>query len=269
MALQNIREFQESITKELVYTKDRVQFLIGNANWGEVGRYKEAILRKSISQYLPSNLKIGTGFILKNSDHVFGLEPGISTQQDIIIYEDKYPVIFREGDFVILTESAVRAVIEVKSTVTNFSDGEKPNQNAFNQIILKFEELRQFETFNPIGEHRKKFVGLFSYAYNGAFAAENIDQALLLSNGLVNHISLGPNKFIRYWENADDLFPPIHDGRCYIRYGIKNLAFSYFISNLLHMVADENPIERYWFSFPIEGTKETQRANARPLIILP
>ncbi|MBV7533035.1 hypothetical protein [Chitinophaga sp. sic0106] len=112
MLPENIRLFQESITKELKYTKDRVRNLIGNANWGVDGRFKEAILSKIIGQFLPSNLRIGTGFIVSNNDLVTLL---------------------------------------------------------------------------------------------------------------------------------------------------RNLSFSYFISNLLHIVSDTDPVERYWFSFPIEGTKEMYR----------
>lgn len=272
MPRQNIKNFQKSITRELTLTKDRVEFLIGNANWGDVGRYKEAILRKTISQFLPSNLQIGTGFIIGNSDHQFGRNGQISSQLDIIIYEDKSPVIFREGDFVIITESAVRAVIEVKTKVVNYSNLETEGQdNAINKIINKINRLRDFETFNPIGVHRKKFVGIFSYEHDQDFSNERIDEALRLSNGIVNHISLGPNKFIRYWENTEGLEPrpiPEYHGRCYIRYNLTDLSFSYFISNLLHIVADEDPIERYWFSFPIEGTKEIRRAEPRPIIEL-
>lgn len=132
MPRQNIKDFQKSITRELTLTKDRVEFLIGNANWGEVGRFKEAILRKTISQFLPSNLKIGTGFIIGNSDHQFGRNGQISSQLDIIIYEDKSPVIFREGDFVIITENAVRAVIEVKTKVINYGNDQ---DNALNNIV--------------------------------------------------------------------------------------------------------------------------------------
>jgi hypothetical protein len=262
MAVQDIKQFQESITKELIETKDRVQFLVGDANWAEVGRYKEAILRKTISQYLPSNLNIGTGFILKNNDHLLGLEPGISTQQDIIIYDGSYPVIFKDGDFVILTESAVRGVIEVKSNVRNYSKAKKPAADALNHILEKFEKLREFETFIPSENTNqiKKFVGLFSYSYDDKkFDDKNIGEALKTSNGLVNHICLGPHKFVRYWENARDLHPNPYKGRCYIKYGLENLSFSYFISNLLHMVSDRNPIDRHWFSFPIPGTKETYR----------
>ena len=264
MAIQRIKEFQKTITKELILTKDRVEFLIGNANWAEVGRYKEAILRKSISQFLPSNLKLGTGFIIGNNDHMNGLEPRTSSQLDIIIYDDNLPVIFREGDFVIVTENSVKGVIEVKSNITNYSNLQSQNiqDNALNVILEKFNRLQQFQSFNPIGNQRKKFVGIFSYNYNGNIEAENINEALRNSNGLVNHISLGPNKFIRYWSSTIDLQPPTnHNGRSYIKYDIAQLSFSYFISNLLHIVSDDELLERYWFSFPIEGTKEMHRIN--------
>lgn len=264
MAGQNIKRFQESITKELKFTKDRVRDLIGTANWGADGAYKEAILRKTIAQFLPSNLNIGTGFILGNDDHAFGQDSKISTQLDIIVYENKTPLIFKEGDFIIITENAVRAVIEVKTEITNYSaDG----KNSLNTILTKFNRLRDFETFNPTGNQRKKFVGIFSFQYDQDFMHDRVREALQQSNGLVNHISLGPDKFIRYWENTVGLHPQLnYNGRCYIRYNLTNLSFSYFISNLLHIVADEDPIERYWFSFPIEGTKEQFRQE--PIIEL-
>lgn len=259
---QNLVDFQKSITHELNLIKDRVENLIGAANWGEVGTYKEAILRKTISQFLPFNLKIGTGFIIGDGQ--------ISTQLDIIVYEDKSPVIFREGDFVILTESSVRAVIEVKTEVIDYSNPcNSGHEEALNKIINKLNRLRTFHTFNPIGNNRKKFVGIFSFDYDGNFSSPRVDEALRDSNGLVNHISLGKDKFIRYWENTNELDPrPNYRGRCYIRYDLENLSFSYFISNLLHIVADEDPVERHWFSFPIEGTKERHRAEENPIIEL-
>ncbi|HMM04724.1 hypothetical protein, partial [Dysgonomonas sp.] len=87
-----------------------------------------------------------------------------------------------------------------------------------------------------------------------------VTTALRNSRGLVNHISLGANKFIRFWESTRGLTPIVErDYPCYIKYNLQNLSFSYFISNLLHIVSDEDPIDRYWFSFPIEGTKEIYR----------
>lgn len=253
---QNIRRFQESITQELEVTKDRVRDLIGDANWAEEGRFKEAILSKIISQFLPSNLSIGTGFIVSNNDHITGTENTISKQLDIIIYENKTPVVFREGDFVIITESSVRAVIEVKAEVINYST---TNDNSLNKIVEKLNNLRHFSSFNN-QQLRKKFVGIFSFTYSGNFEHVQISNGLRPSRGLVNHISLGKNNFIRFWDDPSGLRPSLQRiSPCYIKYNLVNLSFSYFISNLLHIISDEDPIERYWFSFPIEGTKEIYR----------
>ncbi|OQX51685.1 MAG: hypothetical protein B5M53_10660, partial [Candidatus Cloacimonas sp. 4484_209] len=77
-------EFQKSITKELDIIKNRVRNLIGNTHWEEEGRYKEAILRNVIKRLLPSNLSIGTGFVIKKNNG----NTQISNQIDIIIYDN-------------------------------------------------------------------------------------------------------------------------------------------------------------------------------------
>jgi hypothetical protein len=202
-------------------------------------------------------LEIGTGFIVSNNDHIYGQRGEISNQLDLIIYEGKTPVIFREGDFVILTESAVRGVIEVKSKLTNYSADQ--NSNALNSVLKKLNDLNKFETFGN-SDQKRRFIGVFSFEYEGDIDANRIDEALQISNGLTNHISLGTDIFIRYWENTDELEPPLDfNGRSYNVYDLRRLSFSYFISNLLHITSDEEPIDRYWFSFPIEGTKEIYR----------
>jgi hypothetical protein len=253
---QNIRRFQESINLELELIRNRVRDLIGDANWAEEGRYKEAILRKTISQFLPKNLNIGTGFIIGNDDHINGQNGIISKQLDIIIYGDEIPVVFREGDFVIVTETAVRAVIEVKSKIINYGDG---STNSLNTIISTLNELRNFPSFNLGENYKKRFVGIFSFEYGQDYLSERVTEALHSSDGLVNHISLGPHKFIRYWENTEGLPDVNFNERCYMQYNLQRLSFSYFISNLLHIVSNQDPVERYWFSFPIGGTKEIYR----------
>jgi len=50
----NNLDFQKSITKELDIVKNRVRSLIGNAHWGEEGRYKEAVLKTVINRFLPN-----------------------------------------------------------------------------------------------------------------------------------------------------------------------------------------------------------------------
>lgn len=263
----DINRFQRSITEELKITKDRVRSLIGDANWAEEGRYKEAILRKVIRQYLPTNLEIGTGFIVSNRDYVFGREGLISNQLDLIIYDGKYPVVFKEGDFVILTESSVRGIIEVKSRICASLSTTKAE--SLNTIIHKFNNLCQFQSFkNP--RHQRRFIGVLSYDYDGAdnITTQNkIAQVLRNSNGLVNNIALGPNIFIKYWDQNRDVTPYLDfQDNCYNVYDLQSLSFSYFLSNLLHMTADEEPLDRYWFSFPIEGTKEVHRRTCVRLL---
>jgi hypothetical protein len=261
---QNLKRFQESINKELFLIKDRVRDLIGEVNWAEEGRYKEAVVRKTIAQFLPKNLEIGTGFIISNQHNGDGNIQLISKQLDLVIYDGSVPVVFREGDFVILIESAVRAVIEIKTRLINYSH---EGTQSVNRVLETLNELRHFSSFLPTGQGRSKFVGLFSFIYEGDINHQRIQEALVLSDGVVNHISLGANIFIRYWRDTIGLNPPVdHQGRCYIRYNLVDLSFAYFISNLLHMVSDDDPHQRYWFSFPIPGTKELHRID--PIIPL-
>jgi len=255
MIQQNVREFQESITKELITTKDRVRNLIGGINWSDDGRYKEAILRKMILQFLPNNLSIGTGFIVANYSENFETDNHTSSQLDIIIYDDRIPVVFREGDFVILTEKSVRAIIEVKTKIK----GGDSDKNSLTKIVQKLNNLKQFKTFSEKKKKKELFVGVFSYEYNESLDETNAEIALRESDGFVNHLSLGTNKFIKYWKENSGLPCIDNKSRCYIQYRIENLSFSYFISNLLHIVSDKEPIERAWLSFPIKETKELHR----------
>ncbi|WP_343658865.1 DUF6602 domain-containing protein [Chryseobacterium sp.] len=137
----NTRLFQESITQELDIIKNRVRNLIGSAHWGEEGRFKEAVLKNVIRKFLPSNLSVGTGFILKatgQSDH----ENILSSQLDVIIYDNTKPILFSEGDFIITTTSNVRGILEVKSRITASSFEQVINQfdNSIADFIEEFNE---------------------------------------------------------------------------------------------------------------------------------
>ena len=102
----DVKKFQKSITKELDTVKDRVRNLIGSSHWGEEGKYKEAILRNVIRRFLPANLSLGTGFVIRKDNN----RTQISNQIDIIVYDNTIPVLFSEGDFVITTYKNVKAI---------------------------------------------------------------------------------------------------------------------------------------------------------------
>src|SRR5436189_5415 len=108
-------DYHKSTTKELLAITHKVRNLI--THWGEDGRYKEAILKNIIGRFIPEKYSIGTGFVIKQTENRG--EHLSSTQIDLIIYDDESPILFKEGDFVILTADAVKGIIEVKANAQN------------------------------------------------------------------------------------------------------------------------------------------------------
>ena len=241
----DIKEFQESITQELDIVRSRVRNLIGRSHWGEDGRYKEAVLRNVIKRFLPYNLSLGTGFIIKKSQSD---QFKISKQIDIIIYDNTIPVLFSEGDFIITTHKNVKGIIEVKTKI----------RNSDLQTILSIAT----ENGKLIG--KEKFNGVFSYEYDGERSSLKLRDVLKESKGYVNHLSLGKNVFVKFWKRADRyrLNPPVEcNSDFYNIYELNGLSFSYYISNILTYVCDKKLDDRLWFLFPIEGTKEIYRRD--------
>jgi len=239
----NPLKFQESINKEFELIKDRVDNLIDidENHHGENGAYKEAILRKIIKRFLPNNISIGTGFIVtKSTNNIYSR----TTQVDIILYDNNYPLLFNEGDFIITTPKNVKAIIEVKTTIRN---------SELNDIVLKSKA-----NMDLIG-NPNIFSGIFSYNHNENILLENQDlslpikRALENSDGKINHISLGSNIFIKYWKEHHSLNDNHNcpSNKFFNIYDINNLSFSYFISNLIDYIIDEDTTERDWFMFPI------------------
>ncbi len=239
------KEFQESITKELDTIRNRVRNLIGASHWGEEGRYKEAILKNVIRRFLPNNLSIGTGFVIKKNNN----ETQISNQIDIIIYDNTIPVLFSEGDFVITTYKNVKGIIEVKTRIRN---------SELEEVIRKAEDNGRL-----IG--KEIFNGIFSYESDENIESENVYRALKNARGYMNHISLGKDVFIRFWrkEDRNRLNPPVEncESNFYNIYKLRGLSFSYFISNLLELTCSSKIDDRWWFLYPIAGTKERYRVR--------
>lgn len=104
--------------------------VIGDVHHVSLGNYKERLLSSTIRNHLPKSYGVGTGFVLFPKERATGsnLPPGydelnqsdyeVSRQCDILIYErSTIPVVFQDGDFVVLRPEAVRAVIEVKGAL--------------------------------------------------------------------------------------------------------------------------------------------------------
>lgn len=257
--------YQKSIAAEFKAYEKRVRNLIDDAHWGEEGRYKEIILMNYLKRVLPKNVSVGTGFI-RNGER-------ITSQIDIIIYDNEFPVLFSEGDFIITTPQNLIGIIEVKSNI-------RPHQLC--DIIVKANENGSIIAGDKI---LSIFNGIFTYnaehrSKNYLEKIQDLDLSPILerqhfnqvfSNKLlscVNHIVLGNDKFIKLWPNMYN-----EEFSNYANYSIYNLqeglAFSYFLSNLQEIIVrrslnnytDELPEELQSFYYPIREGKEVHKCG--------
>ncbi len=79
---------------------------------GESGRARETIVRNFLASFLPTDLRIDTGFVM---DAIGGK----SRQIDIVIYRSNYHPVFEIGDVKHFLAEGVLAVIENKAAITS------------------------------------------------------------------------------------------------------------------------------------------------------
>lgn len=157
-----------------------------------IGSYRETVLRKYISQFVPGGLKIGTGFISKNNN-ASDLTKGQSRQIDLLVYDQKtHQPLLEADDFVVIRPESLVGVIEVKSNLTfyktckpkdstevdrNFplGGGYSPAYRWSGTLIDALKNVKaSADTYNP----RKKgyFSGVISY--QSEFSMNNFYHAL-------------------------------------------------------------------------------------------
>lgn len=240
--MPNYIEYQQSISKELISIKDRVRNFIDNRHWGEDGRYKEIILSHVLRQHLPKGVSVGTGFVVNDNN--------ITKQIDIIIYQDDYPLLFKQDEFIIAPTECVLGIIEVKSRIdTRIANTAIRTATDNGRIIGK-----------------KIFNGVFAFENQKVkFENDDIKNALKYSTGIVDNICFGKDIFLKYWDAGMPLLNP-HSICNYAVYQIEDLAFGYFISNLVEdvyisMHGEEIPDTLRKMFYPIENTKEAHRVR--------
>lgn len=262
--MPNYLEYQKSIAQEFKAQEKRVRHLIDDANWAEEGRYKEILLMNFLKKTIPKQFSVGTGFIRNGND--------ITTQIDIIIYDNSFPPLFSEGDFVVVPAASVCAIIEVKSSIKSSNINEHIQKANRNGTII-------FSGFCDESYRNRAelfFNGIFSYNMENEFSSHknNVQQLApyqplrcVVDRCFVNQICLGGDNFIRYWKTGEGYQQQYGN---YSFYEFKNelsgLAFSYFFSNLMYYLY--NGAERFGrditpeysqFLFPIEGGKEDHK----------
>jgi hypothetical protein len=246
------KEFHISTTREILAIKDRVRHLI--EHWGEDGKYKEAVLKTIIQRFIPAKFVIANGFVVKQTNmrgkHL------CSTQIDLLIYDNSFPILFKEGDFVIVTPDSVRAIIEVKANARS---------QGLAKVAEKANELGQFIYKGKTDRDTPFYNGIFSFEGGNRFNVQTLRNSLIKADTAfkndadfqkfkINHISFNKDWFLKFWPEE---YP--HNKSNYI-YQINNLSFSFFISNLMDYLGGKSVIQNsnLWFptdkSIKIKGT---------------
>lgn len=240
----SLKQYQESISNELNTVATRVRQFV--EHWGEDGRHHEAVLKSVIRKFLPKRYELGSGFVIKpnreRGDHK------VTKQIDIIVYDSNYPTFFKEGDFIITTPDAVKAIISVKANLENQRTQSVYDDCNFNGRFIYDGKQNQDEIL---------FNGLFSFdGYDGYQAEfltiernlqnsfdEYYDNQWVQTHGntpaeerryILNHIAINRDNFVKHWNSR------FVGSQHYSFYKLVNLSYAYFISNLMEYLTVEN-----------------------------
>jgi hypothetical protein len=243
-----------SITQELQSVKNRVRNFIANNHWQTDGEWKESVLRSLLRRYIPASFDVGRGFVIT--------ENGCSAQIDILIYDNTKPTLYKDGDLVFVTADAVRAIIEVKTNLdmTGYKD-------AIDHLTKNAELIRSNRRNHKI--KRRLFVGLFSYDTSIQDTRTKDILSVLQSTAggklyrVVNHVSLGPSIFVRFWGTKPGATGLIKDYNKWHIYVMKDLSPGYFINNILGRLADDSFYLNRALWFPLD--KEIRRVDEADL----
>lgn len=248
----NTINFHKSTAAELNAVKSRVRNLINH--WGEDGRYQEAVIRTMIQRFLPERYRVGTGFVVRQTDERGVHQP--SKQIDILIYDTSYPILFKETDFVILTADAVAAIIEVKANLIN---------QGLRDVVRKANENGKFIYEARKDKTKPLFNGIFSYdstmpvqiktTSQGIFTPwQELDGIANREDFVVNHISFNEHWFYKFWkqEIADR-------NRPHFLYTIPDLSFSFFISNLMDWLGEKSVVDNHKLWFPVDKSFNVEK----------
>ena len=221
----NFLAYHQSLTDELQAVKDRVRNLINH--WATDGAFKEAALRNVLRRHLPETMQVGTGFIVNKRGEC-------STQIDLLIIDRNHPTLFKDGDLFIVSPSAVRAVIEVKTTLSG--------PQAFREALGKLADCKLL-CQDWFGASRI-FTGLFVYDAS-ANQSRNIVEAVKFifvgHRGWINAVSYGPDIFGLFHQSSR-LPNGVDVSKSWSVWQAPRLAPAYFLGSILNNLSEHEII---------------------------
>ena len=239
-------------TRELEALRDRVRnFSVASPHWPTDGEWKESVLRAMLKGYLPAHIEPLRGFVVA---------PTRGTRQiDLLLYDNRKPVLFRNGDLVFVTPDAVVGIVEVKSSTHDRGALRK----ALGLLADNAEMIR-----GERGVGQDLFVGLFSYQTDlGAARFQEVLQDLQstargVPERVVSFVCLGCSHFEMFWHTDPSAVAAIAYDTWHA-YRLPDQAAGYFINNLVAAVSGDS-VERNleaWFPSP---SKELDKLGSEP-----
>lgn len=208
--LRRIDDFLDECGRVFMLERDKLERLI--SHYPSIGRYREHILRDFLAEHLPKQYDVDMGFIHS--------EDGDEKQCDILVYDSqKYYVLFRYREFVIVQPSSVSAVIEVKKSLPR------------SELRKAFSNIRAAKEMNPDA------LGLV-FSYKGC-QQTTIENALMeeIAKGRVSYLPDGiyslPSWVLRKTQKDFQLFDVPPDENC----------FRSFYSHLLSGLAKKDGLD--------------------------
>jgi len=264
---RDIEQYHRSVNDEFDNLKNRVRLLIGDKHWLSDGEYKESILRRILRDRLPAECSIARGFVY------FPALDEVSTQIDILIHKSTHPVLFRDGDFVIVTPDAVASVIEVKTKFDDLTKIEKALEK-LSKVVLG---IRNYTNSNKckaglfviddefVVSHKDKVLEALQEVASRRCNNNNNNNTYETLYRAIDWLSFGPNIFIKFWESPkqEDTNAPGYP--LWNLYHLEGLARSYFIGNAVFENSPLSDLLSQYAWFPIQGGKQQYREMRIPL----
>jgi hypothetical protein len=229
-------QYYKSIGKEMDVLKNRIRNIMEKPHWQTDGEWKESVLRTILRRHVPESIRIGRGFVRTAQQ--------CSSQIDVLIYDSSYPILFQDGELVVITPDAVRGIIEVKSQATH---------NVLDEAMVK---LSHNANIIHSGGGNNCFIGLFTYTTkvsNHDWVLSKLTQmACGQRKKVITHVSLGMSHFFRYWDEDPQNRNVTNKWHSY---RLENLAPAYFLNNVLSSLSESSILLNQDVWFPGE-TKE-------------
>jgi hypothetical protein len=170
---------------------------------------------------------------------------------DILLYDKTKPVVFQDGEFVIVTKDSTLGFIEVKTTASKY------------KLKRTFDKLADNIQLASYGGARNQFFGIFFYnntipGLDNKRVQDYVLKSLFLaakqsSHRIINCVSIGEEFFIQYWMMEPGTSRSVEKWHAYRHAG---MAPTFFIHNVIELLFPESVGSRNSVWFPRAGIEK-------------